>query len=102
MTMNRIALSMLGAALVLGAPAAGFTGENQPAPASPNDTEQMSDEQIRDQLSQDGYSVEELKHEGGDRISVIATDDRSFTSRLIVDARSGRATPVSDDDNDDD
>ncbi len=99
--MNRIVTSILGAALVLGAPAVGFAGEDQPAAASDAGSAQMSDEQIRDQLSQDGYTVQELTHEG-DRISVIATDDRGTTSTLLVDAETGRATPVADDDDGDD
>ncbi len=99
--MNRIVMTVFGAAVVLGLPTVGFAGEDQPAPASAADSAQMSDAQIRDQLAQDGYTVQELKHEG-DRISVIATDDRGTTSKLLVDAKTGRATPVADDDDDDD
>ena len=48
----------------------------------------MNDSQIRDRLAKQGYTVQDLKHEGN-RVNVTATDKSGKTSKLLVDAQTG-------------
>jgi hypothetical protein len=101
--MTRMMMTAFVTAMMLGAPLA-FAAED---PAASNGTSsqaaapQMSDDQIRDHLSQNGYTVTRIKHEG-DRVSISATDKDGKAAKLLVDAKSGRVTSADDDDDDDD
>lgn len=98
--MARVITAVVGAALCVFGGTLGLAADNVPtttvSPAS-----QMSDQQIRDQLAINGYTVEEMKRRGN-QVSVIATDQQGATSRLLVDGETGQVKPAANDDDDDD
>jgi hypothetical protein len=97
MMMTFVTAMMLGAApLGLAAEVPAASGTSSQAAAT-----QMSDDQIRDHLALNGYTVQRMKHEG-DKISITATGKDGATSKLLVDAKTGRVTKADDDDDDDD
>jgi hypothetical protein len=98
--MSRIVTIALGAALWFAGTSLGLAADSVPADNA-SEGSQMSDQQIRDQLAINGYTVQKLMRDGK-RISVIATDNEGTTSKLLVDADTGRVKPAADDDDDDD
>jgi len=98
--MTRMMMTAFVTALVLGTAPLALAAEG-PAPSGLGASAQMSDEQIRNQLSLDGYTVQQMKH-AGDKVSVYATNKEGASSKLLVDAKTGQVSKADDDDDDDD
>ncbi len=99
--MSRIITVAVGTVLWLSVVPASFAADPETTSASPPPSSQMSDDQIRNQLAIDGYTVLELTREGG-RVAVIATDKQGTTSKLLVDAETGQVKPAAADEDDED
>ncbi len=94
--MTRSMLAALSAAALLASSALTFAAEDTAAANA-----KMTDDQIRDHLAAQGYTVKRVTHDG-DKINIYATDRQGAPAKLLVDAQTGKVSQAADDDDDDD
>lgn len=102
--MTRMMTVAASVALLLGSAGLAAAGEDpatSQAQATGGNAASTSDKQIRDDLTMQGYTVQRMKRDG-DKVNVTATKKDGTTSKLLVDAQTGKVTQAADDDDDDD